>query len=190
MKFKRYTRCYFKKASLPLRCKAETYTYHTWMSLLVPVIEMMFGVTRHSLSFNIWRQTQLCKTKKVKKLKVKLRTAQTVIQLTSVLPSGMLFFTTLSTRPLDPPTSGCKKVPWPILSGGRFNSRSDSSSCDGTCDSFGCNVRTLTDNMTTDNYLRYKCCGRTSERCSDNFNPQFLALCKAGSRSLPWPTLN
>lgn len=70
MKFKIYTRCYFKKASLPVRCKGETYTYHTWMSLLVPVIEMMFGVTRHSLSFDIWRQTQFCKTKKVKKLKV------------------------------------------------------------------------------------------------------------------------
>lgn len=48
-------------------------------------------------------------------------------------PIGIFFWTTLLTRLWDPPTSGCKKVPWPILSGGRLNSKSDSSSCDGIC---------------------------------------------------------
>lgn len=62
----------------------------------------------------------------------------------SVLPRGMWFFSTLSTRLLDPPTSGCKKVPWPIRSGGRFSSRSVSSSWEGTCSSFCCNAKTLT----------------------------------------------
>lgn len=33
-----------------------------------------------------------------------------------------------------------------------------------------------------------KCRRPTSERCSDSFSPQFLALCRAGSRSLPCPT--
>lgn len=29
----------------------------------------------------------------------------------------------------------------------------------------------------------------TSDRCRESFSPQFLAFCKAGRRSLPWPTL-
>lgn len=39
------------------------------MSQLVPVLKMMFGVTRHSLTFDIWGQTQLCKDKRGDKLK-------------------------------------------------------------------------------------------------------------------------
>lgn len=31
----------------------KTYTNYTWMSQLVPVFEVMFGVTWHSLSFNV-----------------------------------------------------------------------------------------------------------------------------------------
>lgn len=43
-------------------CSAQrkaTYTNHTWMSQLVPVFEVMLGVTWHSLPFDIRCQAQL-----------------------------------------------------------------------------------------------------------------------------------
>lgn len=43
---------------------SETYTNHTWMSQLVPIVEMMFGVTRHGLSFDVGCQTQFYKNKR------------------------------------------------------------------------------------------------------------------------------
>lgn len=100
------------------------------MSQLVPVLKMMFGVTRHSLTFDIWGQTQLCKDKRGDKLKPTSSSGRRKIP---VLPRGMLCFNTFWTRLSDPPTWGCRKVPWPILSGGRSSSKSVSSSCDGTC---------------------------------------------------------
>ena len=39
--------------------RLQTYTNHTGMSQLVPVLEVMIGVTRHRLAFDIWRQAQL-----------------------------------------------------------------------------------------------------------------------------------
>lgn len=113
----------------------ETYTNYTWVSHLVPVLEMMFGVTRHSLSFNVRCQAKLYK----EKYHFNLPHTQ-MYNAISLLPSGMLFVTTWSTRLWDPPISGCKKVPWPILSGGRLNSKFDSSCCDGTCSRFCWNV--------------------------------------------------
>lgn len=43
---------------------SETYTNHTWMSQLVPIVEMMLGVTRHGLSFDVGCQTEFYKIKK------------------------------------------------------------------------------------------------------------------------------
>lgn len=103
------------------------------------------------------------------------------------LPRGILFFTTLSTRCWVPPISGCKKVPWPILSGGRFSSKSVSSSWEGTCKCICCNRTTQAHNRTTKQVTTFFK-SHTSERCSDNFSPQFLAFSKAGSRYFPWPT--
>lgn len=42
----------------------RTYTNHTWMSQLVPVIKVVFGVARYSLTFDIRGQTQLCKNER------------------------------------------------------------------------------------------------------------------------------
>lgn len=47
----------------------RTYTNHTRMSPLVPVIKMVLGVARYSLTFDIWGQTQLCKNEKGDKVK-------------------------------------------------------------------------------------------------------------------------
>lgn len=44
--------------------RLQTYTNHTGMSQLVPVLEVMIGVTRYSLAFDIWGQAQLYKKKK------------------------------------------------------------------------------------------------------------------------------
>lgn len=108
-------------------------------------------------------------------------------------PIGIFFWTTLLTRLWDPPTSGCKKVPWPILSGGRLNSKSDSSSCDGICNNIWWHHSYVkyyySQIISLCLSLFFKCAIHTSERCSDNFSPEFLAFCRAGSRSLPWPTL-
>lgn len=52
----------FAISTIPRKCmkvfvcriqREETYTNHTWMSQLVPVVEVVLGVTWHSLSFDI-----------------------------------------------------------------------------------------------------------------------------------------
>lgn len=120
--------------------REATYTNHTRVSQLVPVLEVMLGVTGHRFPFKVGGQAQLFKKNKAW---ASNHWTEQKLPMILVLPSGMLFFTTLSTRLFDPPTSGCKKVPWPILSGGRLSSRSVSSSWEGTCSRFCRHVNTL-----------------------------------------------
>ena len=45
----------------------------------------------------------------------------------SVVPIGMAFFSTISINSCEPPSSGCKQVPWPIRSGMSWSKTFDSS---------------------------------------------------------------
>lgn len=53
-----------KNKNIKKKYTVETYANYSWVSQLVPVLEMMFGVTRHSVAFHIWCQAQLYRGEK------------------------------------------------------------------------------------------------------------------------------
>lgn len=55
-----------KNKNIKKKYTVETYANYSWVSQLVPVLEMMFGVTRHSVAFHIWCQAQLYRGEKKK----------------------------------------------------------------------------------------------------------------------------
>lgn len=61
-----------KNKNIKKKYTVETYANYSWVSQLVPVLEMMFGVTRHSVAFHIWCQAQLYRGGKKSTLKVLL----------------------------------------------------------------------------------------------------------------------
>ena len=92
-------------------------------------------------------------------------------------PSGIFWFVTVWTNSSVPPTSGCRKVPWPILCrGAPFMRRSVSAFCCGIC-------RMVFGGGWERDFLFVQ----TSDKCKASTKSFPSTALRAGNRSLIFP---